>query len=222
MSAEAQVLQLIQGNNKPYGLQSLVDWLAQHGIKKAAIQKALDALAESGKIIAKEFGKTKIFIPPQNSLQVLSKEDLEEKQKRIKELTEQLQQHKQEAKELETELNGWRNSLTDEEIAQQTTHLTKQLADLSGKLSSLSAGTVLVSAEERESAEKALSSNMEAWRKRKAMFKNIWGTVSEGLDGKETDYFEAMGVDTDASVGADYSQLEKLLPPVGAKRLKRS
>jgi hypothetical protein len=92
------------------------DYLASKGIKKAAVTKALDALAAAGKLTAKvrrrahvgacgrmgehacmthgpacrprlnlggahfhrrttqEFGKTKIFLPPQEGLQVLSKE----------------------------------------------------------------------------------------------------------------------------------------------------
>ena len=47
MATEAQVLNLLQGQNKPFGLQNLVDLLAHQGIKKAAIQKALDALAQA-------------------------------------------------------------------------------------------------------------------------------------------------------------------------------
>ena len=43
----------IQANNKPASLQALVDLLQHTGLKKPAIQKALDALAEQGKITAK-------------------------------------------------------------------------------------------------------------------------------------------------------------------------
>lgn len=52
-AAEATVLKLMQRDNKPFGLQTLVDLLAHQGLKKAAISKALDALAESGKVVAK-------------------------------------------------------------------------------------------------------------------------------------------------------------------------
>lgn len=52
-AAEATVLKLMQRDNKPFGLQTLVDLLAHQGLKKAAISKALDALAESGKVVSK-------------------------------------------------------------------------------------------------------------------------------------------------------------------------
>jgi Fe2+ or Zn2+ uptake regulation protein len=53
MSAEEQVLKLFEQHHKPFNVQQIIDWLAQFGVKKAQIQKALDALVESSKIVAK-------------------------------------------------------------------------------------------------------------------------------------------------------------------------
>lgn len=44
---------LIKTHNKPFGVQGLVDNLQTAGIKKAAVQKAVDALSDSGKITCK-------------------------------------------------------------------------------------------------------------------------------------------------------------------------
>jgi predicted GNAT family acetyltransferase len=51
--AEDKVLNLITQHNKPFNTQSVADLLATQGVKKTAAQKALDALAEAGKIVAK-------------------------------------------------------------------------------------------------------------------------------------------------------------------------
>ncbi len=53
MSAEDKVLHLLQQHNKPFNTQAVADLLATQGVKKTAAQKALDALAEAGKIVAK-------------------------------------------------------------------------------------------------------------------------------------------------------------------------
>lgn len=51
--AEAKVLQLLTEQNKPFNVQVVSDFLATHGVKKTACQKALDALAEQGTIVCK-------------------------------------------------------------------------------------------------------------------------------------------------------------------------
>lgn len=48
--------------------------LASKGAKKTQVDKALVALAEQGKIMCKEFGKTKIFFPSQEGLAQLEPE----------------------------------------------------------------------------------------------------------------------------------------------------
>jgi 26S proteasome regulatory subunit (ATPase 3-interacting protein) len=51
--AEGKVLALLEQHNKPFNVQTVSDFLATHGVKKTACQKALDALAEQGKINCK-------------------------------------------------------------------------------------------------------------------------------------------------------------------------
>ena len=48
--------------------------LASKGVKKGQAEKALDSLAEKGKIVRKEFGKTKIYFPSQEGLAELAPE----------------------------------------------------------------------------------------------------------------------------------------------------
>ena len=48
--------------------------LASQGVKKTQAEKALDALAEKGKVMRKEFGKTKIYFTSQEGLAELEPE----------------------------------------------------------------------------------------------------------------------------------------------------
>lgn len=52
-AAEKHVLELFKTHNRPFSVQVVADFLAQHGIKKAQVQKTLDALAEASKITVK-------------------------------------------------------------------------------------------------------------------------------------------------------------------------
>lgn len=57
--AEAAVYNLFKSHNRPFGVQGLVDNLQSQGIKKAAVQKACDALVDAGKIVCKVSGTQK-------------------------------------------------------------------------------------------------------------------------------------------------------------------
>ncbi|KAG2447820.1 hypothetical protein HYH02_007276 [Chlamydomonas schloesseri] len=182
------------------------------GLKKAQVTKAVDALVAKGSILAKEFGKTKIFLPPQTGRPVLSKEEYEASKQKASELQEQCQKEAAELKQLEAELSQLRSVLSEAEIARQTEELKKKLAADEKKLAMLESNAVLITAEERAAAEKALAKTLEAWRKRRSMFKNIWGAISENMDGKQADLFEEIGVETDEAAGADMAEAERLLP----------
>lgn len=55
-------------------LQGVSDMLASQGVKKSQAEKALDALADKGSVVRKEFGKTKIYFPSQEGLAELEPE----------------------------------------------------------------------------------------------------------------------------------------------------
>ncbi|GLC39525.1 Homologous-pairing protein 2 [Pleodorina starrii] len=211
-SAEVQIERIVREQNRPFGLQQLVDLGATTGLKKAQVSKAVDSLVADGKVLCKEFGKTKLFIPPQAGLKVLTKEEFESRKATVKELQQQCQKEAVECKQLESELAQLRSALSEEEIARQTAEVTKKLADDEAKLKMLKAGSVLVTAEERAAVEKTLLTNLDWWRKRRGMFKNIWSAISEGLDGKQADLFEEIGIETDEAAGADMAEVERLMP----------
>eukprot|EP00878_Enallax_costatus_P011562 GHUV01012070.1.p1 GENE.GHUV01012070.1~~GHUV01012070.1.p1 ORF type:complete len:226 (+),score=73.69 GHUV01012070.1:308-985(+) len=218
--AEAAVLKLIQQHNKPFGVQGLVDNLQSAGIKKTAVQKACDALVDSGQIVCKEFGKTKLYMPKQEGLEVLPKEELDSKKAELKQLQEQLTAAHKAVKAAESELRSWQSSFTVEELRVRVAELSSTRDQQLNKLQGLRSGAKLVSPEERRTTEASFRQALDCWRKRRSVFRSIWDTISEGIEGKQADLFEEMGVDTDEAASVTYSLFEKLVPVGGA--IKRS
>lgn len=53
LQAEDRVLSYIMGENRPFNVQLVADMMAQFGIKKPQVQRAVDSLSEAGKITCK-------------------------------------------------------------------------------------------------------------------------------------------------------------------------
>lgn len=88
--------------NRPLNTQNVADALQKFNLKKAAIQKALDALADNGRISFKEYGKQKIYLARQDQFDIPNNEELN----RMKEENANLQQQLQEQRRVIGEVEG--------------------------------------------------------------------------------------------------------------------
>lgn len=68
--------------------------MQKFNLKKAAVQKALDNLADSGKISFKEYGKQKIYIARQDQFDIPNNEELNRMKEANRQLQEQLEEQK--------------------------------------------------------------------------------------------------------------------------------
>lgn len=80
--------------NRPLNSQNAADSLQKFNLKKAAIQKALDSLADSGKISFKEYGKQKIYLARQDQFNIPNNEELNQMKEENAKLLEQLNEQK--------------------------------------------------------------------------------------------------------------------------------
>ena len=87
--------------NRPLNSQNVADSLQKFNLKKASIQKALDTLADSGKISFKEYGKQKIYLARQDQFNIPNSEELASMKEENAKLQEQLQQQKRAITEVE-------------------------------------------------------------------------------------------------------------------------
>lgn len=76
--------------NRPLNSQNVADALQKFNLKKAAVQKALDTLSDSGKISFKEYGKQKIYIARQDQFDIPNSEELNQMKEKSTKLQQQL------------------------------------------------------------------------------------------------------------------------------------
>jgi 26S proteasome regulatory subunit (ATPase 3-interacting protein) len=87
--------------NKPLNSQNVADSLQKFNLKKTAIQKVLDALADSGQISFKEYGKQKIYLARQDRFDIPNNEELNRMKEENAKLQEQLQEQRRAISEVE-------------------------------------------------------------------------------------------------------------------------
>lgn len=88
--------------NKPLNSQIVADSLQKFNLKKTAVQKALDNLADSGRISFKEYGKQKIYLARQDQFNIPNADELNQ----MKEENARLQLQLEEQMKLISEVGG--------------------------------------------------------------------------------------------------------------------
>lgn len=79
----------------------MADSLQKFNLKKASVQKALDNLADSGRISFKEYGKQKIYIARQDQFDIPNSEELSRMKEENAKLQKQLEDQKRAIAEVE-------------------------------------------------------------------------------------------------------------------------
>jgi len=99
---ECVVGTFLMQQNKPLNTQNAADALQKFNLKKTAVQKALDSLADAGKITFKEYGKQKIYIARQDQFEIPNSEELAQMKEDNAKLQEQLQEKKKTISDVES------------------------------------------------------------------------------------------------------------------------
>ncbi|XP_061989803.1 homologous-pairing protein 2 homolog isoform X1 [Rosa rugosa] len=178
-NTDAIVLRFVNEQNKPLNSQNVADALQKFNLKKTAIQKSLDTLADGGKISFKEYGKQKIYLARQDQFDIPNSEELNQMKDANAKLQEQLAEQKRAISEVEGEIKALQSNLTLEQIKEKDTKLRKEVKELEDKLEKLRGGVTLVKPEDRKIIEQMYSEKISQWRKRKRIFKDLWDTITE-------------------------------------------
>ncbi|CAH1431289.1 unnamed protein product [Lactuca virosa] len=218
-SAEGIVLNFVNEQNRPLNSQTVADFLQKFNLKKTAIQKALDTLADSGKITFKEYGKQKIYLARQDQFQIPNTEELNQMKEENSKLQQILEEQKKANSQLEGEIKSLQSNLTLEEILSNDKKLRNQVKEMEERLAKLRGGVTLVSPEERKAVEKTFSDAISHWRKRKRMFKDVWDTITENSPKTPNEFKEELGVEYDEDIGVSLQTYSTLMPH-GKKRLR--
>ncbi|XP_073158369.1 homologous-pairing protein 2 homolog [Henckelia pumila] len=200
-NAEGIVLNFVNEQNRPLNSQNVADSLQKFNLKKAAIQKALDGLADGGKISFKEYGKQKIYLARQDQFDIPNNEELNQMKEENAKLQEQLTEQKKAVAEVEGEIKVLQSNLTMEEIQDKKAKLVNEVNQMEEKLIKLRQGVTLVSPEEREHVEKMYSGMINQWRRRRRMFKDVWDAITENSPKNLKEFKEELGIEYDEDVG---------------------
>lgn len=203
-TTEGIVLNFVNEQNRPLNSQNAADALQKYSLKKTAVQKALDTLAESGQISFKEYGKQKIYIARQDQFNIPNTEELDQMKKENDKLQKELQAEKSAINEVEAEIRALEMNLTLEQIREKETKLRDEVSSMELKLSKLREGTVLVNPEERKMVQDMYSEKINQWRKRKRTFKELWDTITENMPKDLKEFKEELGIETDEDAGVSF------------------
>ncbi|XP_051149527.1 homologous-pairing protein 2 homolog [Andrographis paniculata] len=210
-SSEGIVLNYVNEQNRPLNSQNVADSLQKFNLKKAAVQKALDSLADSGKISFKEYGKQKLYLARQDQFDIPNNEELNQMKEDNAKLQEQLNEQKKAIGDVEGEIKALQSNLTLEEIQARQTKLAKDTEQMEEKLIKLRQGVTLVTPEERQAVEKVYVDMVTQWRRRKRMFKEIWDAITENSPKNLNEFKEELGIEYDEEVGVSLQSYSDLV-----------
>ncbi|GAB4840272.1 Homologous-pairing protein 2, variant 2 [Ancistrocladus abbreviatus] len=206
------VLNFVNEQNRPLNSQNAADSLQKYNLKKAAVQKALDALADSGRISFKEYGKQKIYLARQDQFKIPDSDELNCMKEENAKLQEQLNKQRKTIGEVEGEVKALQSNLTLEEIQTKEERLRTEVEDMEEKLSKLREGVTLVRPEERKLVEELYSQAISQWRKRKRIFKDIWDTITENSPKDLKEFKEELGIEYDEDIGVSLQSFCDTIP----------
>ncbi|KAG8097928.1 hypothetical protein GUJ93_ZPchr0013g36378 [Zizania palustris] len=246
-SVEGIVLRFVNEQNRPLNSQNAADALQKFNLKKTAVQKALDALADSGQISFKEYGKQKIYLARQDQFNIPNGEELEEMKKGNIKLQEELVNQKKAISEVESEVRGLQSNLTLAEIKSKEAKLQCevrgilmcsflyicnpcilygcngylvffQVHEMEEKLNKLRSGVILVKPEDKKIIEENFSEKVNQWRKRKRMFKELWDNITENSPKDQKEFKEELGLEYDEDVGVKLQSYSDMLASLSKRR----
>ncbi|KAJ9708151.1 hypothetical protein PVL29_000287 [Vitis rotundifolia] len=210
-SVEGIVLNFVNEQNRPLNSQNAADSLQKFNLKKSSVQKALDALADSGRISFKEYGKQKIYLARQDQFDIPNSEELSRMKEENAKLQQQLQEQKRAISEVEGEIKTLQSNLTLEQIRAKEAKLKMEVEEMEDKLTNLRGGVTLVKFEDRKVVEEMYSDRINQWRRRKRIFKDLWDAITENLPKDLKEFKEELAIEYDEDVGVSFQSLCDLM-----------
>ncbi|XP_012658341.1 homologous-pairing protein 2 homolog [Otolemur garnettii] len=175
------LLRYLQEQNRPYSAQDVFGNLQrEHGLGKAAVVKALEQLAQQGKIKEKTYGKQKIYFADQ-----------------VRRILRRLSPIDPNFGDVVSELKELSSALTTPEMQKEIEELKKECAAYTERLKNIKAATNHVTPEEKEQVYRERQKYHKEWRKRKRMATELSDAILEGYPKSKKQFFEEVGIETD-------------------------
>lgn len=174
--------------------------MQKHKIPKSRCEKTLAKLAsgDDAQVIVKEFGKSKVYYISQEGLPALTEEEIREKNANIEELRGQIEAKGSVVAGLRGELQQLASRKTLEELEEAIRREQEEEKALEDKLEGYrTGGVVAIKKEDVEKVEGEVRENVGLWRKRKRSLYDIWGAMTENVEGNVDKMWAKIGVEED-------------------------
>ncbi|XP_013374602.1 PREDICTED: homologous-pairing protein 2 homolog isoform X2 [Chinchilla lanigera] len=192
------LLRYLQEQNRPYSAQDVFGNLQrEHGLGKAAVVKALEQLAQQGKIREKTYGKQKVYFADQDQFDTVSDADLQSLDTKIVALTAKVQGLQQSCRHMEAELKELTSALTTPEMQREIEQLKAECAGFAERLRGIKGAPKRVTPEEKEQVHRERQRFCREWRTRKRMATELCEAILEGYPKSKKQFFEEVGIETD-------------------------
>jgi 26S proteasome regulatory subunit (ATPase 3-interacting protein) len=215
------VLEYMNSQNRPYSLINVFDNL--HGtVKRAALGRVLDALAASGQLQSKVYGKAKVFWPDQAQYGEITDEMVSALQAKATELASQAQTVSLERRMAEGTLARLKATVSTPDLVKQVEQQEASVAALRERLAACEAAAAereagdggatasssaasrrpaLVRGKDKPELQAMLSKFAKAWKQRKRMVMDLAGQIEEGANMSRKKVLDKAGVETDEEAG---------------------
>ncbi|XP_067825395.1 homologous-pairing protein 2 homolog isoform X2 [Heptranchias perlo] len=166
------------------------------GLTKAAV-KALEQLAQDGKIKEKVYGKQKIYFADQSQFAAIGEAELKTLDSQTCDLSDKFQNVQQSCRQMEAELKELNNSMTTQEISVEIAALNEECSSHQERLKKIKSATNHVAPEDKEKVYNERKQYVKEWRKRKRMAADLIDAVLDGYPKSRKQFFEEVGIETD-------------------------
>uniref|UniRef100_UPI00398F0AE3 homologous-pairing protein 2 homolog n=1 Tax=Pristiophorus japonicus TaxID=55135 RepID=UPI00398F0AE3 len=198
MEAASVILKYLNDQNRPYSAQDIFGNLQrEYGFGKTAAVKALEQLAQDGKIKEKLYGKQKIYFADQSQFAAVGEAELKTLDIQVSGLSEKFQKIQQCCRQMETELKELNNSMTTQEMSVEIAALNQECASHQERLKKIKSATTHIAPEDKEKVYNERKQYVKEWRKRKRMAVDLIDAVLEGYPKSRKQFFEEVGIETD-------------------------
>uniref|UniRef100_A0A7S3EN79 Homologous-pairing protein 2 winged helix domain-containing protein n=1 Tax=Rhodosorus marinus TaxID=101924 RepID=A0A7S3EN79_9RHOD len=143
----------LSARNRPFSLQQIVDGLQSKGLKKTACERALNVLVENGNVTLKEFGKAKIFLCRQDSIEIPDEQEMLQMDSEITHKAHELKQLTEKRQVLEKQISALNTAISLSDAISKCDQLSEEIAESKRKLDAMGPESEQVTEEEKKRVE---------------------------------------------------------------------
>lgn len=200
VTLEDKVFDYFVAQNRPYNVTDVVSNL-HNEYKKSEIQKAIDTLVATEKLLEKENGKQKIYFVNQSHFPKVDEKELADMDEEIKKLNSVLASKKAELRNKEAKYTAFTSRLTLDQVRSQKVAVANEIEMLNQKLVNVEEMMKNTDPKELERLKKERQKYVDEWKKRKRLAMNVLDMISEYYDKDRKVLIEEIGIETDEEVG---------------------